>query len=210
MNCRPEWMRLYAVTDRAWLRGQTLYDQVEQALRGGVTCVQLREKHLEREAFLQEAYALRELCQGYHVPFIVNDAVEIARQIRADGVHVGQSDMSARDVRALVGPDMIIGVTAKTVAQALAAQRAGADYLGVGALFATATKLDTNTISHETVREICAAVQIPVTGIGGITPENLPTLSGLGLYGVAVVSAIFSAPEIRRRFEELRKNWMFA
>lgn len=210
MKCRPEWMRLYAVTDRSWLRGQTLYEQVEAALRGGVTCVQLREKELDAESFLKEALALRDLCRSYNVPFIVNDEVEIAVKAKADGVHVGQSDMAAKDVRAIVGPDMMIGVSAKTVEQALAAQAAGADYLGTGALFSTSTKHDASTIPFDTARAICAAVEIPVTGIGGITPENLPDLAGLGLDGVALVSAIFAAPDIEQRCRELRKNWMFA
>ena len=210
MKCKPEWMRLYAVTDRAWLRGQTLYEQVEAALRGGVTCVQLREKELDAETFLREAFELRDLCRGYGVPFIVNDAVDIAVKVRADGVHVGQSDMAARDVRALVGPDMLLGVSAKTVEQALAAEAAGADYLGTGALFSTSTKQDASCITFDTARAICAAVDIPVTGIGGITPENLPELAGLGLDGVALVSAIFAAPDIEQRCRELRQNWMFA
>jgi thiamine-phosphate pyrophosphorylase len=203
-------MRLYAVTDRAWLHGQTLYEQVEAALRGGVTCVQLREKELDAEAFLKEALELRDLCRSYNVPFIVNDAVDIAVQAGADGVHVGQSDMAAKDVRAIVGPDMMIGVSAKTVEQALTAQNAGADYLGIGALFSTSTKHDASTITFDAARDICAAVEIPVTGIGGITPENLPTLAGLGLDGVALVSAIFAAPDIEQRCRELRQNWMFS
>ena len=210
MKCKPEWMRLYAVTERAWLRGPTLYEQVEAALRGGVTCVQLREKELDAEAFLREALALRDLCRSYGVPFIVNDAVDIAVKSKADGVHVGQSDMQATDVRALVGPDMLVGVSAKTVEQALAAQAAGADYLGVGALFSTSTKRDAGLITLETAAAICKAVEIPVTGIGGITPENLPQLASVGLDGVALVSAIFAAPDIEQRCRELRQYWMFS
>ena len=209
MNFDRSNMRLYAVTDRAWLRGRTLYDRVEAALRGGVTCVQLREKELDDEAFLSEACALQELCRSYGVPFLVNDRVELAVRANADGVHVGQSDMQARDVRALIGPDRILGVTAKTVGQALAAQEAGADYLGIGAFFETGTKKDALPISFETAREICRAVNIPVTGIGGITLENLPLLSDLGLDGVALVSAIFSAPDIEERCRFLRTQWMF-
>ena len=208
-NCKPEWMRLYAVTDRAWVGEQTLYEQVECALRGGVTCVQLREKELDETAFLAEAKALKALCQSYGVPLIINDSVEIARLSDADGVHVGQSDMQAKDVRDLLGPDKIIGVTAKTVEQALLAQEMGADYLGTGAFFVTDTKKDALPITHETARAITAAVDIPVTGIGGITPGNLDTLEGLGLDGVALVSAIFSAPDIEQRCRQLRTRWMF-
>jgi len=208
-NCKPEWMRLYAVTDRAWVGKQTLYEQVEAALRGGVTCVQLREKELDEAAFLAEAKELKTLCQSYGVPLIINDNVAVALAADADGVHVGQSDMQAKDVRALLGPDKILGVTAKTVEQALAAQNAGADYLGTGAFFVTDTKKDALPITHETARAITDAVDIPVTGIGGITLENLDTLQGLGLDGVALVSAIFSAQDIEQRCRELRTRWMF-
>ena len=208
-NCKPEWMRLYAVTDRAWVGAQTLLTQVESALRGGVSCVQLREKELDFDAFLTEARELKALCQSFGVPLIINDNVEIALRSDADGVHVGQSDMQAKDVRALLGPDKIIGVTAKTVEQALLAQEMGADYLGIGAFFGTDTKKDALPITRETARAITDAVDIPVTGIGGITPENLDTLQGLGLDGVALVSAIFSAPDIEQRCRELRTRWMF-
>ena len=208
-NCKPEWMRLYAVTDRAWEGKQTLFEQVESALRGGVTCVQLREKELDEAAFLAEAKELKALCQSWGVPLIINDNVAVALACDADGVHVGQSDMQAKDVRALLGPDKILGVTAKTVEQALAAQAAGADYLGTGAFFVTDTKKDALPITHEMARAITAAVDIPVTGIGGITPGNLDTLEGLGLDGVALVSAIFSAPDIEQRCRQLRTRWMF-
>lgn len=209
-NCPKETMRLYAVTDRAWLRGETLAQQVEAALRGGVTCVQLREKELDFDAFLAEAKELKALCARFGVPLIINDNVEVALAADADGVHVGQSDMAARDVRAAIGPDKILGVTAKTVEQALLAQNAGADYLGTGAFFGTDTKKDALPISRETARQITSAVEIPVTGIGGITPENLDELQGLGLAGVALVSAIFSAPDIEQRCRQLRTRWMFS
>ena len=209
-NCPKETMRLYAVTDRAWLRGKTLAQQVEAALRGGVTCVQLREKELDFDAFLAEAKELKALCARFGVPLIINDNVEVALASDADGVHVGQSDMAARDVRAAIGRDKILGVTAKTVEQALLAQNAGADYLGTGAFFGTDTKKDALPISRETARQITAAVEIPVTGIGSITPENLDALQGLGLAGVALVSAIFSAPDIEQRCRQLRTRWMFS
>ena len=148
MNCKSEDLRLYAITDRHWLNGETLYQQVEKALKGGVTFLQLREKNLDEEDFMKEARKIKALCKKYKVPLIINDNVEIAREIDADGVHVGQSDMEAGDVRDRLGPDKIIGVSARTVEQALLAQAHGADYLGVGAVFSTSTKSDAKNVSH--------------------------------------------------------------
>lgn len=156
--------------------------------------LQLREKDLEQDAFLEEAFAVKALCRRFGVPFLIDDDVSLALRCGADGVHVGQSDMEAGEVRARIGPDKILGVSAQTVSQALLAQEAGADYLGVGAVFSTSTKLDADTVSFDTLREICAAVDIPVVAIGGINTENLLELSGSGIAGVAVVSAIFAAP----------------
>ncbi|PWM14024.1 MAG: thiamine phosphate synthase [Clostridia bacterium] len=204
MKCEKRTMRLYAVTDRAWTGKQSLMEQVELALKGGATCVQLREKTLNREDFLREAVEMKALCARYGVPFIVNDDVEIAIESGADGVHVGQSDMEAGHVRALAGSGMIIGVSARTVEEALAAQRAGADYLGVGAMFSTSTKLDAHVLSFETLRDICAAVSIPVTAIGGINRENIGRLAGSGANGVALVSAIFAAEDIESECRALR------
>ena len=198
-------MLLYAVTDRAWTGVQTLYQQVECALKGGVTCVQLREKDLPEAEFLAEAREIGALCRAHGVPFIINDNVEIALACGADGVHVGQSDMEAGCVRAAVGEGMMIGVSARTVEEALAAQRAGADYLGVGAVFSTSTKLDAETVSHQTLKDICAAVDIPVTAIGGINRDNILELSGTGVDGVALVSAIFGAEDIENRCRELKE-----
>lgn len=200
-----EAMRLYAVTDQTWTGKQTLLEQVEDALKGGVTCVQLREKKLDKEYFLQEAIEMKKLCARYQVPFIVNDEVDIAIKCGADGVHVGQKDMEAGNVRALAGENMMIGVSARTVEQALAAEKAGADYLGVGAVFGTTTKLDADTISHQTLREICEAVHIPVVAIGGISRENMKELTGTGVDGVALVSAIFAAEDIEKECRELRR-----
>lgn len=205
MNCKRETMLLYAVTDRAWTGRQTLYQQVECALKGGVTCVQLREKGLEEAAFLAEAKEIGALCRACSVPFIVNDSVKIALACGADGVHVGQSDMEAGRVRAAVGGRMIIGVTAKTVEQAVKAQRAGADYLGVGAVFATSTKPDAIGISRQTLADIRAAVDIPIVAIGGISKQNMLELSGLGADGVALVSAIFAAGDIEAECRELKE-----
>lgn len=204
MKCDRHSMLLYAVTDRAWTGPKSLKEQVEEALRGGVTCVQLREKELQKEEFLREAVELKALCEDYKVPFIVNDNVEIAIKCGADGIHVGQEDMQAADVRALVGENCIIGVTAKTVEQALAAQRAGADYLGVGAVFSSPTKPDAKGITHQMLKEICAAVSIPVVAIGGITKENMMELAGSGADGVALVSAVFAAEDIEAECRELR------
>lgn len=204
MECKRENMLLYAVTDRAWTGRQSLLEQVECALKGGVTCVQLREKELDEATFLAEALAMKKLCAQYGVPFIVNDNVEIAIRCGADGVHVGQSDMEAGHVRALVGEKMIIGVSARTVEEALAAQAAGADYLGVGAMFSTATKRDAHVLSQQTLKDICAAVRIPVTAIGGINRENLMRLAGSGVDGVALVSAIFAAEDIEGACRQLK------
>lgn len=205
MRCEKETMLLYAVTDRAWTGTQTLYQQVECVLKGGVTCVQLREKNLPETEFLAEAKEIGALCRAYGVPFIINDNVEIALACGADGVHVGQSDMEAGRVRAAVGEGMMIGVSARTVEEALAAQRAGADYLGVGAVFTTSTKLDAEAVSRQTLKDICDGVDIPVTAIGGISKDNILELSGTGIDGVALVSAIFGAEDIEGRCRELKE-----
>ena len=206
INCRKEDLLLYAVTDRSWLNGETLYAQVEKALKGGVTFVQLREKALDEQAFLEEAKEIQKLCAQYHVPFVINDNVEIAARIGADGVHVGQSDMEAGDVREKLGPDRIIGVSAQTVEQAVRAQERGADYLGVGAVFSTGSKADAVKVSHETVRAITEAVDIPVIAIGGITKDNVSELSGTGICGIAVISAIFAQTDIEGAAQVLKER----
>lgn len=206
MNCDKKDLLLYAVTDRSWLNDRTLYEQVEEALKGGVTFVQLREKNLDDTAFLQEAKEIKELCARFHVPFVINDNVDIAAEIDADGVHVGQSDMEAGDVRKKLGPDKIIGVSAQTVEQALRAQAHGADYLGVGAVFPTGSKADAVEVSHDTVREICRAVDIPVIAIGGITRENVIELKGTGICGIAVISAIFGQQDIEEAARTLKSR----
>lgn len=204
MKCGKKDLLLYAVTDRGWLNGDTLYHQVEQAIQGGVTFVQLREKELDEDQFLEEAKEIQGLCRKYHVPFVINDNVKIAAQIDADGVHVGQSDMAASDVRKKLGPDKIIGVSAQTVEQALLAQKMGADYLGVGAVFHTGSKADADDVSHDTLRAICEAVDIPVIAIGGIGTQNVMQLSGSGICGIAVISALFAQPDIKAAAEELK------
>ena len=197
---------LYAVTDRRWTGEQTLCQQVEEALKGGATFVQLREKHLGDAEMEQEAREIAALCHKYHVPFVVNDNVEVAKNMGADGVHVGQSDMEAGDVRALLGPNAILGVSASTVEQAVLAEKRGADYLGVGAVFPTGSKDDAVEVPHETLKAICEAVSIPVIAIGGISADNVHELSGAGICGIAVISAIFGQKDIRKATEDLLKK----
>ena len=205
MKCDKKTMLLYAVTDRAWVGKQSLYEQVESALKGGATCVQLREKELDDEAFLNEAIEISALCKQYRVPFFINDNVEIAIKCHADGIHVGQEDMEAAQVRQRVRDDMIIGVSVHSVEEALEAVRNGADCLGVGAMFSTSTKTDVNVLPKETLRDICAAVDIPVVAIGGIGKSNISQLASTGVDGVALVSAIFAADDIESECRLLRK-----
>ncbi len=204
MKCDKKHMLLYAVTDRAWTGKQTLYQQVEAALKGGVTCVQLREKELDQAAFLQEAKELCALCRRYGVPFIVNDNVDIAIACKADGIHVGQEDMAAGEVRRRAGEDMILGVSVHTAEEARQAVRDGADYLGLGAVFPTSTKTDAKPMTKETLQAICDAAEIPVVAIGGINRYNLLNLAGSGVDGVALVSAVFSAEDIEGTCRGLR------
>lgn len=205
MKCDKKDLLLYAVTDRSWLNGESLCSQVEAALKGGATFIQLREKNLDEEHFLEEAKEIKKLCKKYEVPFVINDNVELALKVDADGVHVGQSDMEAGDVRAKLGPDKIIGVSAQTVEQALLAERHGADYLGIGAVFPTGSKEDAVEVEHETVKAICEAVKIPAIAIGGISKDNVLELSGNGLSGIAVISAIFAQKDIESATKELKK-----
>lgn len=206
INADRKSLQLYAITDSHWLNGRTLYSVVKESLEGGVTFLQLREKELDEEHFLEEARELQKLCREYQVPFVINDNVDIAAAINADGVHVGQSDMEAGDVRAKLGPDKIIGVTAKTVEQAVLAQERGADYLGVGAVFHTDSKADAKEISFDTLKDICKAVSIPVIAIGGITEENVRELAGSGICGIAVISAIYAQRDIKKAAENLKNE----
>ena len=204
MKCDPKDLLLYAVTDRHWLNGRTLVDVVRESLDGGVTMIQLREKSLDEGKFLEEAKELQALCRERHVPFIVNDNVDIAKAMDADGVHVGQDDMAALDVRAKLGPDKLIGVSAHTVEEALLAEKQGADYLGVGAVFPTSSKSDVGEMSYETLKAICKAVSIPVVAIGGISGENVGKLAGSGICGVAVISAIYAAKDVKAAAADLK------
>ena len=203
MRSDKKHMLLYAVTDRAWVGTKSLYEQVKEALENGVTCVQLREKELNESDFLKEAKQISALCKEYKVPFIVNDNVNIAIACKADGIHIGQEDMELTNVRKLVGEDMIIGVSAHTVEEAIKAQEGGADYIGIGAVFATSTKTDVDVLSFDTLRSICEAVDIPTVAIGGIKKDNICKLKGSGIDGVAVVSAIFAAKDIATATKEL-------
>ena len=196
---------LYAVTDSSWLKGNTLYEQVEKAIKGGVTFVQLREKNLDEEKFMNEALEIKKLCKKHKIPFVINENVEIARKIDADGVHVGQSDMGASDVRRILGNNKILGVSVQTVEQALAAEKQGADYLGAGAVFTTNSKADADYVSYDTLKAICEAVSIPVVAIGGIGAGNVLKLKGSHISGIAVISAIFAADDIKSAAENLKQ-----
>ena len=210
-NFNRDSLRLCAITDRSWLGEQTLCEQVEEALRGGATMVQIREKELDEADFEDEAREIQKLCRKYQVPLIINDNVALAKRVDADGVHIGQSDMEMKNARELLGEDKIIGVTAKTIAQAKAAEAAGADYLGSGAVFGSSTKLDAKPMEHALFQEICESVAIPVVAIGGITADNVMQLKGRGMAGVAVVSGIFACKDIEagtRRLRELVDSCM--
>ena len=189
MNLDKNSLLLYAVTDRSWLKGQTLAQQVEQALLGGATMVQLREKQLGLPQFRREALEIQALCRRYGAPFLINDNVDLALEIGADGVHVGQEDMEAGLVRQKVGPGKTLG---------------GADYLGAGAVFHTGTKTDVSTLSYDTLGDICAAVHIPVVAIGGINEDNILRLKGTGIAGAAVVSALFAQPDVQAAARHMR------
>ena len=188
---------IYAVTDKAWTGKLSLKEQVEEALKGGATMVQLREKELDK--------GIRRITEDYNVPLMIDDNLELALACRADGLHVGQDDMEASEARRLLGPDRILGVTAKTVDQARKAQAAGADYLGSGAIFGTSTKADARPMTMETLNAICDCVDIPVVAIGGICLDNIGRLAGSHAAGAAIVSGIFGVPNIRETTEKLVK-----
>lgn len=205
MKVQREQLLLYAVTDRTWVGGSTLADQVEAAIRGGATMVQYREKDRERPDRREEALRLQAVCRRYRIPFLINDDVALAREIGADGVHVGQDDMPAAEARRLLGPEKIIGVTAKTRQQALDAEAAGADYLGCGAVFGTETKTDTKPLELASLNRIGESVSIPIVAIGGICRDNIGRLAGTKIAGVAVVSGIFREPDAESAARELKE-----
>lgn len=199
-------MRLYAITDRSWLGNQSLVGQVTEAIEAGVTFLQLREKHTTFEEFVDLAKEMKEVTMKYQIPLIINDDIEVALECDADGVHVGQEDMVVSEARKRLGEDKIIGVSCQTVEQAIEAEKNGADYLGVGAVFCTSTKLDATNVSFDTLQAICKAVSIPVVAIGGIQKANMKELEGSGIAGVAVVSAIFAKKDITKATKELREK----
>lgn len=203
MAIEKKYLRLYAVTDRTWLRGRELKDDVEKALAGGVTLVQLREKNMDFDAFVESAREIKAVCEKYNVPLIINDNIEVAIAANADGVHLGQGDTPIAEARKILGAEKIIGATAKTIAQAKKAQAEGADYLGSGAIFGTSTKSDAIKMDFETLRSITASVDIPVVAIGGITGGNVLQLKNTGIAGAAVVSGIFAAEEIESAAKDL-------
>lgn len=206
MRLEKDRLLLYAVTDRSWTGKQSLYEQIEEALKGGVTMVQLREKQLSEDELVAEAIQIKELCHRYEVPLIINDNVDAALKSGADGVHVGIEDAPVSEIRRRAGDDFIIGATAKTTEQAKAAEAAGADYLGVGAVFPSPTKKNAIRITPQDLREICGSVAIPAVAIGGITGDNVSEIKGGGMAGVAVVSAIFAAQDIQKAAAELKRK----
>lgn len=206
LRVEAETMTLYAVTDRAWAKEVTLMEQVKQALKGGITFLQLREKKLSEGEFIKEAREMKKLAAQYQIPFVINDNIKVALEVDADGVHIGQDDMSVEEARKLLGEDKIIGVSAHNVKEALKAQKGEADYLGVGAVCATSTKKDANVVSKEEIKKIKEAVDIPIVAIGGIKKDNIDALTGTGIDGVAVVSAIFGAKDITKDTKELLKT----
>lgn len=202
---KKEDLLLYAVTDRRWANKQSLKEQIELSLKGGVTFLQLREKNLSEEEFLKEAREIKALAKEYKVPFITNDNVDVAMKVDADGVHVGQDDKDAKEVRKIIGKDKILGVSAQTIKQAIKAEKDGADYIGVGAVFPTGTKKDAENLSIEILKKICQSVTIPVVAIGGITKENILKLRGSKIAGVALVSAIFASKDIKQDCQKLKE-----
>ena len=210
MKINARQLNLYAVTDRSWLKpDETLASVTEELLKAGVTCVQIREKHMSDEEVLKEASSLKDLCERYQVPLIINDRPDLAKKVGASGVHVGLSDMGIQKARNLLGEDFIIGGSAHNVEEALAAEAAGADYLGCGAVFGSTTKTNVTQLPIETLKAICEAVTIPVVAIGGVNNDNLPLLAGSGIAGVAVVSGLFRATDktaaVRHFLDQLRK-----
>lgn len=204
MKVNRQAMLLYIVTDRTWLGKNSMLNQIEDTIKAGATFVQLREKNMPFQEFVREAEEVKKLTDNYGIPFVINDNIEVALAVKADGVHIGQSDMSAQDVRALIGEDKIMGVSAVTVEQALLAEQCGADYIGVGAVFSTSTKLDADTVTYDILKQICEAVSIPVVAIGGICEDNILQLKGSGIDGVAVISAIFAKEDIGKATENMR------
>lgn len=191
-----EKLELYLVTDSDMLKGRDFYKVIEDSIKGGVTMIQLREKDALGKEFLEKAYNLRKLTKKYNIPLIINDRVDIALLVDADGVHVGQKDIPAKEVRRLIGKDKILGVSARTIEEAMRAKEDGADYLGVGAIFSTTTKLDAKNVKEEEVKKIKEDVGLPMVGIGGLNLGNIQKTFNYGLDGYAVISAILGAEDV--------------
>lgn len=205
MKFNKEFLKLYAVTDRGWIGNRSMSEEVEKSLKAGVTCLQIREKNISDEEYLSRSIELRKICNKYNVPFIVDDNVEIALASGADGVHVGQKDLLNRNIRAMIGSDKILGISANSVELAIAAEKAGADYIGVGSIQLSPTKGESKVLSLEYVQEICSSVSIPVVAIGGVNEQNIPKLKGTGVAGVAVISAIFGKDDVAEATYKLKK-----
>lgn len=203
MNFTKDNMRLYAITDRKWLDGRNLADDAELALKGGATLIQLREKDLSYKDFLKEALSVKTVCSKYNIPLIINDNIDVMIESGADGIHLGQSDLVSANIKEKIGKDKILGISAHTIKEALLAEKAGADYLGVGAVFTTSTKLDANNVSMETLKEICCSVKIPVVAIGGISKDNMLDLKDSGIAGVSIISGIFAENDIEKATKNL-------
>lgn len=206
MNFTKEQLNLYLVTDRHWLANRTLEDDVEKAILGGVTMVQLREKNIDNDSFIELAKKVKQVCNKYKVPFIINDNLEVALAVDSDGIHIGQDDLPASLVRQKIGPDKILGVSAHNLDEAIAAKKAGATYLGAGAMFSTTTKDNTTNLSIEQLQAITKNVDIPVVAIGGINYDNCLSLKNCNLAGIAVVSAIMAATNISEAASNLKKR----
>jgi len=201
-----EYLALYLVTDRSWCQNTTLEFQVEQAIRGGVTCLQVREKYISDEQFIDIAKPLQDLAEKNEIPFIINDNLNVFFKMDADGIHVGQDDLDSLETRELIGNDKILGVSVNTIEQALKAQSNGADYLGIGAIFPTETKTDADELDPQILKEICEAVTIPVVAIGGINEHNIQQLANTSIKGVALVSAILKSHNIEKSARFFKKT----
>ncbi|WP_282195172.1 thiamine phosphate synthase [Thomasclavelia cocleata] len=189
-------LKLYLVTDRKWLNGHKLTDDLEKAILGGVTIIQLREKNLSNEEFISIAKDVKKVCQKYHIPLIINDNLEVALAINSDGIHIGQNDIPASIVRKQIGPDKILGVSVHNLKEAFQAKIDGADYVGVGAIFSTETKNDATNVTLDSLKKICDNIDLPVVAIGGINLDNISKLKDINIAGIAVVSAIMKANDI--------------
>lgn len=197
-------LELYLVSDRSWLNGRLLEDDIEQAIQGGVTIVQLREKDLDEYSFIEVAKKIKTLCSKYQIPFIINDNLNVALAVDSDGIHIGQDDLPVSLVREKIGPDKILGVSVHNLDEALKAKEQGADYLGVGAMFSTATKNDATDVSNQELLNITTNVDLPVVAIGGINQSNCLQLKGTKIDGIAVVSAIMAADDIKSATQQLK------